>query len=67
MSAGRRACEIVLQRPGCEPVSLFAPSLDELKLWFGQMKSVSDVSLSCDVALHVPCGECQLDANRFVL
>lgn len=61
MSAGRSGCEIVLQRPGCEPISLFAPSLDELKLWFGQMKSVSDVSLSCDdAALHVSCAQCQL-------
>lgn len=42
VSAGSNACELVLHRAGCEPLSLFAPTLDELKLWFAQIKSVSD-------------------------
>lgn len=42
--AGRNPCELVLRRSGVEPLSLFAPTLDDLKLWFAQMKQVSDVS-----------------------
>lgn len=44
VSAGRRAKEIVLIRPACKPLSLYAVSMDELKVWFSEMKRVSDVS-----------------------
>jgi len=44
ISAGSKACEIILHRPGEDDFNIFALSLEELKLWFGEMKKVSDVS-----------------------
>lgn len=45
IAAGSRARELVLERPSAPPLSIFAPSLAELKLWFTELKRVSDVSL----------------------
>lgn len=42
---GRRSKEIVLKRPNHEDISLFALNLEDLKVWFAEMKKVSDVSL----------------------
>lgn len=44
VSAGRHARELVISRPHNDPLSLFAPSLKDLKLWFAELKRVSDVS-----------------------
>lgn len=50
VSAGSNPLEIVLLRTGEEkPFSLFARNLDELKLWFREMKRVSDVRLALRV------------------
>lgn len=43
MNAGRAPTEIVIKRPGQDQISLFALSVDELKVWFAEMKRVSDV------------------------
>lgn len=42
--AGRGAKELVIRRPNCDPVTLVAPSIQALKLWFTTLKRVSDVS-----------------------
>lgn len=40
---GCRARELVIQKPGeSTPIKLFAPTLDEFKLWFTELKRVSD-------------------------
>lgn len=46
VSAGSKACELILHRPGHDDFSIYALSLDELKLWFGEIKKVSDVRQS---------------------
>lgn len=45
MNAGRAPTEIVIKRPGMAQLSLFAISVDELKVWFAEMKNVSDVCM----------------------
>lgn len=43
ISAGSKARELVIRRPGeSSALSLFAPTLDEFKLWFTEIKRVSD-------------------------
>lgn len=46
MSAGRAPTEIIIRRRGQGEFSLFALSVNELKVWFAEMKRVSDVSLT---------------------
>lgn len=43
MSAGRAPKEIIIKRAGQGEFSLFALTVDELKVWFVEMKRVSDV------------------------
>lgn len=43
LAAGKSSKEIVLNRPDHEDLSLFALNLEQLKLWFAVMKTVSDV------------------------
>lgn len=48
--AGRRPCEILIYDAGAElhdnAFRLFALTMGELKIWFSEMKKVSDVSFS---------------------
>lgn len=41
---GKRARELAITRPDGTVINLFAPTIEEFKLWFTELKRVSDVS-----------------------
>lgn len=61
MNAGRARTEIIIKRPGLDQVSLFAISVDELKVWFAEMKKVSDVRMRFIMFSFVLTGDGKLE------
>lgn len=42
--AGKAAKQLIINRPKCTPLTLIAPTIQILKLWFTELKRVADVS-----------------------